>query len=562
MTVRSERRVAEADAARDEAPTRAPASLVETVQRLGRDVAAADYPLEIEGVEAVRASRRRLLDQLADHLLPRLEELSAPAIVVVAGSTGAGKSTLVNSVLGAEVSQAGVLRPTTREPVLAHHPDDAALLGEHPILEAVRQVEHAAVPRGVAILDAPDIDSVLASNRQVARRLLEAADLWLFVTTAARYGDALAWGVLDDAAARGASVAMVLNRVPSDALSDVRSDLLGRLRARGMQGVPLFVVPDVGPHEGLLPAATVAPIGRWLAILAGADRARAVIARTLRGSLAALRPWIDELADALELQSETAQDLRAQLDAALVAPAATARSRVLAGSVATGPVQGRWRELTAAGGALSNVLRRGRVRGSAKTGRARDAAVGPLLADLEHSARDAFASAGVLAEQGLRAHLVALGAVGEGVVDRWRGQDDADQPSPARARAAARSELAATAAAAWVASAPVAVDEALRTADRRTSARARRASTALGRDGLAAVVLAAAAGIAAAGELVDDALGPLRTVVDGVRATLLARVDEVVAAEGAALGALLDLPEGATDATALRLRLAVLKGLT
>ena len=42
---------------------------------------------------------------------------------MVGGSTGAGKSTLVNSVVG-EVSHAGVLRPTTRSPVLVRHPAD------------------------------------------------------------------------------------------------------------------------------------------------------------------------------------------------------------------------------------------------------------------------------------------------------------------------------------------------------------------------------------------------------------------------------------------------------
>ncbi|MHB1490067.1 MAG: GTPase, partial [Cellulomonas sp.] len=91
-------------------------SLLDAVQDLRRDVEATAFPLEIAGVARARASRSRLLDQLQDHLLPRLRELSAPAIVVVAGSTGAGKSTLVNSLLGTEVSQAGVLRPTTRRP--------------------------------------------------------------------------------------------------------------------------------------------------------------------------------------------------------------------------------------------------------------------------------------------------------------------------------------------------------------------------------------------------------------------------------------------------------------
>ena len=41
------------------------------------------------------------------------------------------------------------------------------------------------------MLDAPDIDSVV-QNRQLASQLLAAADLWLFVTSAARYADAWA----------------------------------------------------------------------------------------------------------------------------------------------------------------------------------------------------------------------------------------------------------------------------------------------------------------------------------------------------------------------------------
>ncbi|WP_448629803.1 dynamin family protein [Cellulomonas soli] len=63
---------------------------------------------------------------LAEHLVPRLTELSAPAVVVVSGSTGAGKSTLVNSLVGSEVSAAGVLRPTTRRPVLVHNPSTSS----------------------------------------------------------------------------------------------------------------------------------------------------------------------------------------------------------------------------------------------------------------------------------------------------------------------------------------------------------------------------------------------------------------------------------------------------
>ena len=77
---------------------------------------------------AARLARSRLLDQLDDYVIPRLTSLDAPLLAVVGGSTGAGKSTLVNSVVGREVTLPGVLRPTTRSPVLVHHPADAALV--------------------------------------------------------------------------------------------------------------------------------------------------------------------------------------------------------------------------------------------------------------------------------------------------------------------------------------------------------------------------------------------------------------------------------------------------
>src|SRR4029078_12750713 len=65
-----------------------------------------------------------LLAELADYLLPRLRQMDAPLLMVVGGSTGAGKSTLVNSLIRVALAPAGVLRPTTRAPVLACHPDD------------------------------------------------------------------------------------------------------------------------------------------------------------------------------------------------------------------------------------------------------------------------------------------------------------------------------------------------------------------------------------------------------------------------------------------------------
>ena len=112
------------------------------------------------------------------------------------------------------------------------------------MLADVDVLQRETVPRGLALIDAPDLDSLLATNRTAAHRLLEAADLWIFVTTAARYGDALPWEVLGQAAERGVSMAMVLNRVPPAALTTIRADLMGRLREREMDTVPLFLVPE------------------------------------------------------------------------------------------------------------------------------------------------------------------------------------------------------------------------------------------------------------------------------------------------------------------------------
>lgn len=547
-------------------------SLLDAVRDLHRDVERTGFPLEIDGIESARASRARLVDQLGEHLVPRLTELSAPAVVVVSGSTGAGKSTLVNSLVGSEVSAAGVLRPTTRRPVLVHNPLDSELLSHHPVLESVTVIADEQVPRGIALLDAPDLDSVLESNRESAHRLLEAADLWLFVTTAARYGDALPWRVLQGAVERGASVAMVLNRVPPASLPTVRGDLLDRLRGHGLQGSPLFVVPDLGPHEGLLPAAVVAPIRRWLAMLAGPDRARTVIGRTLRGSLAALRPWVDELAEAVQAQADAAGTIAAVLDVATEAPTVQTAASIRGGAVADGAVRARWSELAAEGGPLGRVVRpSGRIRGSSREGRARAAAVEPLVEDLIRSAAATLTAAGAHTERVLRAALTGADAPAGGA------SVDADwESSTLRTGRRAAAEQAARA---WTAQGPRVVRAALTAGPAETSpdgiARTRsdvarearrraKAVNALGDGGLAAVALAAASGVREARDLLVDLIDTAgERAVDELRDDLVARVGGQVAVERAAVSEVLSDPDLAEDASSrLRLRLAVLKGLT
>jgi len=98
--------------------------LVSSLTDLRSAIHRAGFPLETVTAPRARAERTRALDQLDDYLLPRLRSQDAPMLVVVGGSTGAGKSTLVNSILGERVTAPGALRPTTRSPVLVHHPLD------------------------------------------------------------------------------------------------------------------------------------------------------------------------------------------------------------------------------------------------------------------------------------------------------------------------------------------------------------------------------------------------------------------------------------------------------
>lgn len=335
---------------------------------------AAPLPLEVPGAAELRPVRDQLIAQLEDYVLPRQMTVAAPLLVVVGGSTGAGKSTLVNSLVGRRVTTPGLLRPTTRSPVLVHHPDDAQWFGQDRLLPGLVRVDHStddrgslqlvaadSVPPGLAILDAPDVDSVEAENRRLAAQLLAAADLWLFVTSAARYSDQVPWQHLKQAADRGTSVAVVLDRTAADAVPTVAAHLARMLAARGLKDSPLFTVAEstVGP-DSLLDPPLVAEVRAWLVSLAKDPAARsAVVRQTLDGSVRVLARQAHTIADAVNGQLAAAEDLRsaaatAYAEAERAALAAAADASLLRGEVAV-----RWRELAGTGELLRSLEGKG-----------------------------------------------------------------------------------------------------------------------------------------------------------------------------------------------------------
>ena len=336
-----------------------PDALIELREELSR----LELGLELPGADEARRVRDALVDQIADYIVPRLRQMEAPLLLVVGGSTGAGKSTLVNSLVGAEVTPAGVLRPTTRAPVLVCNPADVGWFESDRILPGLTRttggpappgglelVPTEALTPGLALLDSPDIDSVVEANRELANQLLAAADSWLFVTTAARYADAVPWDLLSAARERGTSLSLVLNRVPPDAGDEVSAHLLQMLADRGLGGTELLVVPETPLDGGLLPAAALAPVRGWLDALAADAEARStLVRRTLEGALDSLAPRVRTVERMLEEQAAAAQQLETEVEGAYGEALAEVDDRIRSGTLLRGEVLARWQEVVGTG---------------------------------------------------------------------------------------------------------------------------------------------------------------------------------------------------------------------
>ncbi len=348
---------------------------IASLERLRASLADPGLALPLDGAAQQREAAASAVRQIDDYIRPRLADLDAPLLAVVGGSTGSGKSTIVNALIGTPTTRAGVIRPTTRQPILVHAPVDAGWFASDRILPGLARVRGRVtepgtpassagdvpaasrmnelmllpsdqVPASLALIDAPDIDSVADENRALATQLLAAADLWLFVTTANRYADAVPWGLLDGAASRSITVAVVLNRVPPGAANEVLPDLKQMLSSRGLPDAPVFVIEEQPLDElGMLPAAAVAGPRTWLTSIAAdrAERAR-IAARTLRGAIVDLDIRVASIATARQQQLDwlNGTTKSVALDYENAADAVDAATRD--GALLRGEVLARWQD--------------------------------------------------------------------------------------------------------------------------------------------------------------------------------------------------------------------------
>jgi len=362
---------APAPAARPPAPpghARVDARLLEAaLLNLRKRIAALPLVFQIAGSAEVKAERTKLLSQIDDYLLPRVRQSAAPILVALVGSTGAGKSTLVNSIVGAHVSATGVRRPTTNSPVLACHPDEIDWFAENnflPTLPRVRQEGLArpgrdgllvlaaseGMPRGIALLDTPDIDSVVQAHHEFALQFLDASDLWLFMTSASRYADGPVWEILQHARDRKASLGVVLSRIPQTYRTELVDHFTAMLDANGITAADRFVIQETPLIDGMLPADAYQPVRDWLADTAArSDRRVAVLSRTMSGVLDTFKGRVPAIAAHVEAQVVLRAQLRRAADTAYQNAFAEVGAGLKDGTLLRGEVLARWQDCMVGG---------------------------------------------------------------------------------------------------------------------------------------------------------------------------------------------------------------------
>ncbi len=182
-------------------------------------------------------------------------------VVALAGATGSGKSSVLNAVAGLAIAQPGVRRPTTSHAMAAVWGEGADPLLDwlevgrrHQVGAAVEPVEAGPFRRrtpagdatGLVLLDLPDHDSIVTEHRMRAERLVQRADLLVWVVDPQKYADAaLHEGFLRPLAGRAEVVVVALNqadRLTPDETSAMVADLRRIVADDGLEGARVLAV--------------------------------------------------------------------------------------------------------------------------------------------------------------------------------------------------------------------------------------------------------------------------------------------------------------------------------
>lgn len=210
-------------------------------------------------------------------------------VVVLAGATGSGKSSLFNALVGEPVSRIGARRPTTSVPTAAIWGDEPSgdlldWLGVGTRHQVPRTTRRADALDGLVLLDLPDFDSKVAKHRAEADRVIELADVFIWITDPQKYADAVLHDdYVKQLAGHDAVSLVVLNqidRLDRAEISQCVDDLQRLLAADGLADVPIlptsavrgFGVDDLAGTIGSVVHERNAAEQRLLADVRGAAR--------------------------------------------------------------------------------------------------------------------------------------------------------------------------------------------------------------------------------------------------------------------------------------------------
>ena len=184
----------------------------------------------------------------------RLRLSSNHTVVALAGGTGSGKSTLFNTLSGANFSAPGVTRPTTRHV----HACVWGMQGVAPLLDwlgvqrrhryARASVLDSGEPDldGLLLLDLPDHDSVVTASMAAVDRLSKLADMVIWVLDPQKYADAAVHNrYLIPLAGHASVFTVVLNQIdllPPEQVRDCAEDLRRLLDAEELTDTPVLPV--------------------------------------------------------------------------------------------------------------------------------------------------------------------------------------------------------------------------------------------------------------------------------------------------------------------------------
>jgi ABC-type multidrug transport system fused ATPase/permease subunit len=182
---------------------------------------------------------RSVVRKIVERVTTLRIRLESPIVVATFGGTGTGKSTLVNALVGQEVSQSGRQRPTTTMPILLVHPDfEVNALGLDLSQFQIKKIDTPML-RDLVLIDCPDPDTSegadSGSNLARLRAILPHCDVLLYVSTQQKYRSARISEELADAAA-GCRLVFVQTHADQD--SDIRDDWKQNL-------APAYQVPDM-----------------------------------------------------------------------------------------------------------------------------------------------------------------------------------------------------------------------------------------------------------------------------------------------------------------------------